>query len=161
MPPEAAVALASTFFLIGLSLIAYWYVGPALARQPLFDALAPLALVHVFRPLSLLLFAPGVTVAPTLPRAFAVNTAYGDLLVAVLALAAVIALKQRWRFAIALTWLFNSVGILDALRNVVIGIRLSVIAHMGAVLYELVIGVPLILVTHVMVFALLLGKRPR
>ncbi|OGL17815.1 MAG: hypothetical protein A3G97_11790, partial [Candidatus Rokubacteria bacterium RIFCSPLOWO2_12_FULL_69_21] len=95
-------------------LLAKWYVAPALARLPLHDALIPLLVPHAFRHLGLVFLVPAV-VAPTLPRAFALPTAYGDLLAGLLALLAMIALRGRLVLGIPLAWLFNVVGTLDLL----------------------------------------------
>src|SRR5262249_14616495 len=93
VPAEAAVAVACLFYLIGSSLIAWRYVLPVLAKWPIREALVPLILMHLFRPLSMLLIAPGLIVSPSLPRTFALNTAYGDLFTATLALATIVALS--------------------------------------------------------------------
>ena len=57
---------------------------------------------------------PGV-VSPSLPSAIAAPAAYGDLVAAILAIAATIALSRRASFAIALVWLFNVWGTTDLL----------------------------------------------
>ena len=57
---------------------------------------------------------PGV-VSPSLPSALAAPAAYGDLVAAILAVAATIALSRRASFAIALVWLFNVWGATDLL----------------------------------------------
>ena len=57
---------------------------------------------------------PGV-VAPTLPSAFAIPAAYGDLTACLLAIIAVWALSARAPWAIAAVWLFNLEGTIDLL----------------------------------------------
>jgi hypothetical protein len=49
-------------------------------------------------------------VDPSLPPVFALGLAYGDLLAAALALAAILALRARWPPALALVWLFSVAG---------------------------------------------------
>ena len=58
---------------------------------------------------------PGVT-ATALDARFATPAAYGDLLAAVLAFVAILALRQQWAVAIPLVWLCNIVGTVDLLN---------------------------------------------
>jgi hypothetical protein len=145
--------------LVVYGLLAKWYVAPALARLPLPDALIPLLVPHAFRHLGLVFLVPAV-VAPTLPPAFALPAAYGDLLAGLLALLAMIALRGRWTVAIPLTWLFNVVGTLDLLHAFYQGIPLDAGAHMGSAWYIPTFIVPALYVTHFMIFVLLV-KRSR
>lgn len=145
--------------LVVYGLLAKWYVAPALARLPLHDALIPLLVPHAFRHLGLVFLVPAV-VAPTLPRAFALPTAYGDLLAGLLALLAMIALRGRLVLGIPLAWLFNVVGTLDLLYAFYQGIPLDAGAHMGSAWYIPTFIVPALYVTHFMIFAMLV-KRSR
>jgi len=145
--------------LVVYGLLATWYVAPALARLPLHDALIPLLVPHAFRHLGLVFLVPAV-VAPTLPPAFALPAAYGDLLAGLLALLAMIALRGRWAVAIALAWLANIVGTLDLLHAFYRGIPLDAGRHMGSAWYIPTFIVPALYVTHFMIFALLI-KRSR
>src|SRR2546425_12358218 len=79
------VQVVLSFVVYGL--IARWYVGPRLAALPLPAALPPLLFIHAFRYLGLVFLVPAVA-APTLAPEFARPAAYGDLLAALLALAA-------------------------------------------------------------------------
>ena len=97
---------------------------------------------------------PGVVDQP-LPTGFANPAAYGDLVTGVLALVAIIALGSRWSVALALVWLFNIVGTVDlanALRHV------DVAPKFGAAWYIPTMLVPLLLVTHVLIFKRLLVR---
>ena len=47
---------------------------------------------------------------------FARHQAYGDLLAMILALLSLIAIRNHWRAALALVWVFNVVGMLDLLE---------------------------------------------
>ena len=90
-----------------------------------------------------------------LPESFANPAAYGDLLTGVLALVALIALRASWAGAVVLVWLFNTVGTVDlvnALRHV------DVAPDFGAAWYIPTLLVPLLLVTHFMIFARLLRR---
>jgi hypothetical protein len=67
------------------------------------------------RHLGMVFLVPTV-VGGALPPEFAVPAAYGDLLAALLALLAIVALRARWPIALALVWLFSAVGTLDLLN---------------------------------------------
>ena len=97
---------------------------------------------------------PGMNDQP-LPAEFAQPAAYGDLAAGVLASLAIVALRSRWSAAIALVWLFNVVGTIDlanALRH------LDMAPKFGATWYIPTMLVPLLLVTHFMIFRRLLAR---
>ena len=149
--------------LMGLAaygLIAKWYIMPVLTALPRAKAMEPLLLIHCFRFVGLAFLIPGVTSQPLDPR-FANPAAYGDLLAAVLAFLAILALRRDWRAAIPLVWIFNIEGTLDLLNAVTQGIRYTEDGSLGATYFIPAIVVPALLVTHVMIFVILLRKRSR
>ena len=97
--------------------------------------------------------------APSLPLSFALPTAIGDCLTALLALISIIALRQRWAWARKLAWVCNILGSLD------LAIALPHAAVIGAVKFLTVqwyvpaMVVPLMIVSHFMAFRVLF--RPR
>jgi len=97
-------------------------------------------------------------VAPTLPAAFARPAAYGDLLAGLLALLAIVALSAEWPGALALTWLFNLVGTLDLLNAFYQGRTHDVGPHLGSAWYIPTFLVPVLFVTHFMIFAVLVRR---
>ena len=143
--------------LIGYGLVAKWYVAPRLAALPLHDALIPLLFPHAFRHLGLVFLVPAI-VAPTLPPAFAQPAAYGDLLAGLLALLAILALRSRAGVGIPLAWLANVVGTLDLLYAFYQGISRNVGPHMGSAWYIPTFLVPVLYVTHFMIFAMLVRR---
>lgn len=147
-----------TLSLIVYSLIAKWYVAPRLAALPLHDALIPLLFLHAFRHMGLVFLVPTV-VGSTLPAAFAVPTAYGDLATALLALAAVVALRRRWGVAIGLAWLVNVLGTLDFLYGFYQGMRFQV--ALGAAYYIPTVANPAMYVSHFMIFVMLFKRLRR
>jgi hypothetical protein len=149
------------FALCAYTLVAKWYVLPALAGRRLQSALPPLMLPHLIRPVSLWLLAPGIIVEPTLPRVFATGTAYGDLVATSLALIAILLVRGEHRGAVAAAWVFNVVGLLDALRNCAVGMLVRAPTHMGAGVLIPAYGVPLLLVSHVLIFKVLLDHHRR
>ena len=121
------------------------------------QALFYLTLPHAFRYMGMVFLVPGV-VAQSLPGTFARSAAYGDLITALLALLALFALRTGWAWALALVWLFNVVGTVDLLNAVR---QQNVVPHLGAAWYIPAAFVPLLLVTHFMIFARLLRRRAR
>jgi len=145
-------------FLLSLvlyTLIARWHVAPRLAALPLASALSPLLFLHAFRHLGMVFLVPTV-VGSSLPPAFAVPAAYGDLLAALLALLAIVALRSRWPFGLPLVWLFNVVGTVDLVNALAQGLRLNV--SLGAAYYIPTFAVPALFVTHAMIFAMLVRR---
>jgi len=137
------------------ALIARWYVSPRLAALPVDRALQPLLMLHASRHMGLVFLVPTV-VGGTLPAAFAAGAGYGDLLAGVLALAALVALRAPLpRVAIPLTWLFNVIGLLDLVNAFYQGLTHNV--QLGAAYYIPTFIVPALVVSHVMMFRMLLG----
>lgn len=159
MPIELILPLSIVMGLITYGLIAKWYVMPLLLSVPRSRALMPLLLIHCFRFIGLAFLIPGVTSERLDPR-FANPAAYGDLLAALLAFLGIIALRQGWRTAIPLVWVFNVEGTLDLLNAVIQGLRYTENGALGATYFIPMIVVPALLVTHVMVLIILLRGDP-
>ena len=157
---ESATIFGLQFLLslIVYALIAKWYVAPWLAAKPVDQALMPLIFPHAFRHIGLLFLVPGVVAEP-LPPEFANPAAYGDLTTGVLAILALIALRGGWGVALPLVWLFNVVGTVDLFYAVFRGLSVDAQQGMGAAWYIPTFVVPVLLVTHFMVFARLLRAR--
>jgi len=89
---DLILPLSIVMSFVSYSLIAMWYVVPALAAMPREKALTALVLPHTFRHIGMAFLIPGVTAEVLDPR-FANPAAYGDLLAAVLALLAIVGLR--------------------------------------------------------------------
>ena len=140
---------------IVFALVAKWYVAPWLAEKSISQALTILILPHTMRHIGLVFFVPGI-VSQSLPSFFAYTAAYGDLISGLLALLALVVLRYGWRMALPLVWFFNTVGTMDflnALRHI------EVVPDLGATWYIPTFFVPLLLVSHIMIFARLLRKE--
>jgi len=149
---------------IALSIIAWgavtaFYFWPELRSRPRTEGLRPLLLLHAFRFVGLAFLVPGV-VSPELPAAWARPAAYGDLVAALFALLALAGLKSRLGFP--LVWVFNLWGTADLLHAFYQGNAVGLDpGHLGAAYFILTVLVPLLLVTHALVFWLLLrGETP-
>jgi hypothetical protein len=146
--------------LLSFTLIMVWYIVPRLSKQPRLQALLPLVLLHTFRSAGLVALLPQVT-GGALPPGFAVPAAYGDLLTAGLALLAAFMLRLRPGWALPFVWLFNLVGITDLVfamyQGAVTGLPFF---HLGVYWYIPTLYVPLLLVSHVIIFWFLLRAAP-
>ncbi len=154
MDTQAIFGLQFVLSLLVWGVVAKWLFAPWLATKSIHEALFWLTLPHAFRHVGMVFLVPGVVAQP-LPDAFAIPAAYGDLVTGVLALLGLIALRTKWAGALALVWLFNIVGtvdLLNALRHV------NVAPNVGAAWYIPTFLVPLLLVTHFMIFVRLLKR---
>ena len=157
--PLAFFGISVALSFVAWGIIAARYLWPALRDRPRVQALRPILLLHSFRFAGLAFLVPGV-VSPDLPGAYARPAAYGDLTAAVLALLSLAALPSR--LGIVLVWVFNlwgSADLLHAFYQGVIGVELDP-GQLGATYFIPTVLVPLFLITHGLVFRLLLrGDR--
>ena len=145
--------------LVVCAIIAKWYVWPSLTKLPRNSALIPLLFVHVFRYVGMTLLVTGMIDAK-LPREFLSTAAYGDLLAAALALAAIFALRGNWRVAILLVWVANTWGFADLLNGVRGVLQLNVPSfQLSTVWYIYTFYAPLVVVSHVMIFWILIKSK--
>lgn len=143
------------FSFIAWGLVTAWYIWPELRRRSRADALRPLLLLHCFRFVGLAFLVPGV-VSPDLHAAFANPAAYGDLLAAVLALLA-LAVGLETRLGLMLVWAFNLWGTADLLYAFYQGNQVGLEpGQLGAAYFIVTVLVPLLFITHGLVFRLLL-----
>ena len=154
MDTLAIFGLQFVLSLIVYALLAKWYVVPWLAGKPVNQALIPLVFPHAFRHVGMVFLVPGVVAQP-LRTGFANPAAYGDLVTGVLALLALIALRTGRAGALVLVWLFNIIGTVDLLNALR---QADVVPDLGAAWYIPTFFVPLLLVTHFMIFARLLRR---
>lgn len=125
-----------------------------LRDKPRVDALRPLLILHSFRFIGLAFLVPGV-VAPELSAAFARPAAYGDLIAAILALLALARLRSK--LGMFLVWVFNVWGSADLLYAFYQGNSVGFApGQLGAAYFIPTVVVPLLLITHGLVFRLLL-----
>src|SRR5262245_4032814 len=146
MSQLAVYGIAIAFGFVAWGLVTAHYIWPVIRGRSSADALRPLLLLHCFRFIGLAFVVPGV-VSPDLPAAFASPAAYGDLMAAVFALLALavgqpgVQLLGNWRPPLRLLS------------------RQSCRAGTGttcATYFIVIVLVPLLLITHGLVFRLLL-----
>lgn len=152
------------FFLsIALSFVAWGmvtlrYIWPRLRRRPRTEALQPLLILHSFRFEGLAFLVPGV-VSPDLPPAFAHAAAVGDLVAALLAVLAL--LTQSREVGVLVAWVFNLWGAADLLNAFYQANSAGLLAgQLGATYFIPTLVVPMLLITHVVAFRILL-QHPR
>ena len=128
--------------------------GPVAAHRAI-------ATLHSFRFFGLVFILPGVV--GTLPASFATFAAYWDLATGVLAILALLTVRIRplfWLFVVA----FNLVGVVDLIADYYHAVRVGlpeVPGQMGAAYAIPIIYVPLLMITHVTAFYLLLRPQPK
>jgi hypothetical protein len=156
MRPEALFGISVACGFLCWGIVTAQYLWPALRERSRSDALRPLLLLHSFRFVGLAFLVPGV-VSPELPISFARPAAYGDLATAILALLALATIKTK--SGIILTWAFNVLGSVDLLHAFYEGNRIGLVpGQQGAAYFISTVLVPLLLITHGVVFRLLLKK---
>ncbi len=158
MPVYLILPVSITLSLLAWLLIARWYIWPEISRWTITAALKPLILFHCFRYVGLMFLVPGVTTEALDPR-FADPAAYGDLIAALLAFAALAALHINLKTGLLTVWLFNIWGLLDLLNAVARGILYTPDGHLGATFWIPATIVPFLVMTHVLIFILLIRRN--
>jgi hypothetical protein len=159
MSPQAVFAISVLLGFVVWGMIGARYFWPALRERRRTEALRPLLFLHAFRFVGLSFLVPGV-VSPDLPAAFAQPAAYGDLATCMLALLAIAMLGSG--LGTIIVWVFNIVGTVDLLNAFYQADRLGVgltPGLQGAAYFISTVLVPLLLVTHALVFRILLGTN--
>ena len=145
------------FSLIAWGIVTTRYIWPELRGRQRADALRPLLILHSFRFIGLAFLVPGV-VSPDLPAAFAHPAAYGDLIAAILALFALVLLPSA--AGIAMAWIFGIWGLADLLNAFYQANHAGLLAgQLGAAFFLPTVVVPLLLITHVVAFRILLQPQ--
>lgn len=157
MLPELAFFVSIAFSFIAWGAVTALYVWPALRVRSRIDALRPLLILHGFRFIGLAFLVPGV-VSPDLPSAFAKSAAYGDILAATLALLSLL-LETRGT-GVFVTWIFNIWGSVDLLNAFYQAGHAGLLpGQLGATYFIPTVAVPLLLITHGLVFRILLQRQ--
>jgi len=136
------------------------YLWPWLKSMDTDEVQRAIATLHSFRFFGLVFILPGVV--GNLPPGFAGFAAYWDLATGVLAILALLLVRVRplfWLFVVG----FNLVGTVDLLLDYYHAIRVGLpglAGQMGAAYVIPIIYVPLLMITHVVAFYLLLRPQP-
>ncbi|HYA23258.1 MAG TPA: hypothetical protein VEF05_03805 [Terriglobales bacterium] len=157
MPIPLIWGLTVAFGFLAWGVFAAQYIWPKISKRQRAEALRPILVLHGFRYIGLAVLIPGVVSPQLSTTVFARELAYGDLAAATLALIALAALRTRW--AGTLVWIFNIFGTADLLNAFYQGDRISLAntpGLLGAGYFIPIFGVPLLLITHFLVFRLLM-----
>jgi uncharacterized membrane protein len=162
MSPETIFNLHLILGYVAWLLVFGSYVMPKLKSMDLVAAERAIATLHSFRFFGLVFILPGV-VGPNLPARFATFAAYWDLATGVLAILALLTVRIRsifWVLVVA----FNLVGMIDLILDYYHATQVGLPAlagQMGAAYGIPIIYVPVLMITHVVAFYLLLRPQPR
>ena len=135
------------------------YIWPWLKRMDAVAAQRAIATIHSFRFFGLVFILPGVI--GNVPSGFGPFAAYGDFATGLLALLALLTVRVRplfWLFTVA----FNLAGAVDILVDYYHGVTLGLAdaaGQLGATYAIPIIYVPLLMITHVAAFYLMV--RPQ
>src|SRR5215475_13978977 len=138
------------------------YLWPKLKSAGQVEAHRAIATLHSFRFFGLVFILPGF-VGQNLPASFATFAAYWDFATGLLAMFALFTVRIRpvfWFFVVA----FNLVGTFDLIVDYYHANRLdlpAIAGQLGAGYAIPVLYVPLLMITHVTAFYLLLRTQPK
>ncbi len=159
MPPAIIFQIQLILGYVAWLLCFGTYAWPRLKAMDGIDAHRVIATLHSFRFFGLVFILPGV-VGPALPESFATFAAYGDFATGLLAILALLTVRRPplfWLFVIS----FNCVGVGDLLFDYyhAVTIHLPEMAgQLGAAYAIPILYVPVLMITHVAAFNLLLRR---
>ncbi len=157
MKPRAVFGLSILMSLLSSIVVALLFVWPWLRTINSEQALIWLVAPHLFlRFIGLSFLVPGV-VSESLPKAWAAPAGYGDFVAGIFTLIATAALAYTATWAIAAVWVFNVWGVADLLFAFYNGARVRLEpGSLGAGFYIITAIVPPLLVSHALIFGLLM-----
>src|SRR6185369_14605027 len=138
------------------------YLLPKLKSMDQVESHRAIATLHSFRFFGLVFILPGI-VGPNLPASFATFAAYWDFATGVLAILTLLTVKIRplfWIFVAA----FNLVGVIDLVLDYYHATKVGLpeLAGQLGVTYAIpILFVPLLMITHVTAFYLLLRPQSK
>jgi hypothetical protein len=161
MLPETLFRIQLVFGYVAWLLCFGAYIWPKLKSMDRVEAHRAIATLHSFRFFGLVFILPGVV--GNLSAGFATFAAYGDFATGLLAMLALLTVRIRplfWLFVVA----FNLVGVVDLIVDYYHAIQLdlpAIAGQLGATYAIPIIYVPLLMITHVVAFYLLLRPQGR
>jgi hypothetical protein len=162
MSPEVIFQLHLVLGYVAWLLCFGVYILPRLKSIDRVEAQRAIATLHSFRFFGLVFLLPGV-VGHNLPTGFATFAAYGDFATGVLALLALPTIRIRpvfWPLVVA----FNLVGAIDIIVDYYHGTQVGLPAlsgELGATYAIPIIYVPVLMITHVIAFYLLVRPQSK
>jgi hypothetical protein len=162
MSPSIIFNLHLALGYVAWLLCASTYILPKLKAMNPVDAQRAIATLHSFRFFGLVFILPGVA-GHNLPPGFAPFAAYGDFVTGLLAILALFTIQIRslfWPLVVA----FNLAGAIDIIADYYHGVKLSlpvVSGELGSTYAIVVIYVPVLMITHVIAFYLMLRGQSK
>src|SRR5580700_6666103 len=161
MFPETLFRIHLVFGYVAWLLCFGAYIWPRLKSMDRVEAHRAIATLHSFRFFGLVFMLPGVV--GNLPAGFATFAAYGDFATGLLAILALLTVRIRplfWLFVVA----FNLMGVVDLIVDYYHATQVGLPAlagQLGAAYAIPIIYVPVLMITHVVAFYLLLRPQPK
>jgi hypothetical protein len=161
MSPETIFRLHLVLGYVAWLLCFGTYFLPRLKSMDKLEAHRAIATLHSFRFFGLVFILPGVV--GNLPASFAAFAAYWDLATGVLAILALFTVRIRplfWLFVVA----FNLIGVVDLILNYYHAVQVGLPAQAGQFgpTYAIpILYVPVLMITHIVAFYLLLRPQPK
>ena len=157
MNARVAFGLSILMSLLSSAVVAVLFAWPWLRARNIEQALIWLVAPHMFLRFMGISFLVPEVVSGSLPKAWAVPAGYGDFIAGILAIIATVALTETATWAILAVWIFNVWGAVDLLFAFYKGARVDLEpGSLGAAFYIVTAVVPLLLVSHALIFALLM-----
>src|SRR5262249_57276550 len=160
MSPETIFRIQLVLGYVAWLLCFRAYIWPRLKSMDMVAAQSAIATLHSFRFFGVVFILPGVV--GNLPASFAPFAAYWDFATGVFAMLAVLTVRIRplfWTFVVA----FNLVGVVDLILDyyhaTVSGLP-AIAGQLGAAYAIPIIYVPVLMITHVAAFYLLV-RQPK
>ncbi|HEY8999952.1 MAG TPA: hypothetical protein VIM89_01270 [Mucilaginibacter sp.] len=155
---EATILFAISILtsLIVWNKISKEYFWPRFHNVELRAAVQPILILHSFRFAGLSFLIPGVVHAGLNP-AWALPAAFGDFAAAILAFIT-LSLINTVSFK-PLLWVFNILGLADLIVAFIDGPRYNILPFLGPGYFIIILYVPILLLTHLRVFKLLLKNN--
>ena len=161
MSPETIFRLQLVLGYVAWLLCFRAYLLPRFKSMGQVEAHRAIATLHSFRFFGLVFILPGVV--GNLPASFAPFAAYWDFATGILAILALLTVRIRplfWLFVVA----FNLVGIVDLILDYYHATQAglpAIAGQLGAAYAIPILYVPVLMITHVAAFYLLLRPQPR
>lgn len=157
MNARVAFGLSILMSLLSSAVVAVLFAWPWLRARNIEQALIWLVAPHMFfRFMGISFLVPGV-VSGSLPKTWAVPAGYGDFIAGILAIIATAAMAETATWAILAVWIFNVWGAVDLLFAFYKGARVDLEpGSLGAAFYIVTAVVPPLLVSHALIFVLLM-----
>jgi hypothetical protein len=157
MLPQIVFFVSVALSFVAWGIVTAQYIWPKLRSRQRREALRPLLILHSFRFFGMAMLIPGV-VSPALPAAFAQQVAYGDLIAMALAMLSLLVLRSG--AGVVLVWIFNVWGAADLVNAFYQGNHTGMQAGQMGVAYVIpVLFVPLLMITHGLIFRILLREQ--